>query len=378
MKRKCLMLSCIILLLILTLTGCSGSANYDTTQKQTYKQNYNSGQKQTSDKKGTANTTDDHSWSSLTQHYEIVTYDKIKSGSYPGQYVIVSCVIDNVQYFEISDRVECDVWFKSNSSFICDNISFECNKLKGYEPRSLNLGDNIKICVFVERDNSFGSTIIGFSKDENTIILSDIHNSFKEICKPFDCEQVRSDPKTLRGTTYTLSGNLDYIVTEDSSHIEFILSTDNNESIYIYYIKKDKESTIPQGLLKIYGTFYMLKDAISYKSMPYISAEFIESSSQTAIPEETQEIPTTTPPVQETTQEVTTVLHAPEETTESPTTPIPPVHEVTYILNTNTMKIHVPSCSSVDKISPKNYATTTLSIPELEEEGYSRCGRCLK
>ena len=202
---------------------------------------------------------------------------------------------------------------------------------------------------------------------------------------------MRSDPKALRGTRYTLSGNLDYIVTEDSSHIEFILSTDNNESVYIYYMKKDKESTIPQGLLKIYGTFYMLKDAISYKNMPYISAEFIESSSQTAVPEETQEIPTTTPPVQETTQEVTavppapeetqaipTVPSAPEETTESPTTSIPPVQEVTYILNTNTMKIHVPSCSSVDRISPKNYATTNLSIPELEEEGYSRCGRCLK
>lgn len=119
--------------------------------------------------------------------------------------------------------------------------------------------------------------------------------------------------------------------------------------------------------------------------------ETVETSSQPATPEETQEIPTTAPPVQETTQEVTTVPPAseetqalstvppaPEETTESPATPIPPVQEITYVLNTNTMKIHVPSCSSVDRISPKNYATTNLSIPELEEEGYSRCGRCLK
>ncbi|MBD5156896.1 MAG: hypothetical protein HDT13_04610 [Butyrivibrio sp.] len=145
--------------------------------------------------------------------------------------------------------------------------------------------------------------------------------------------------------------------------------------------------------------------------------ETVETSSQPATPEETQEIPTTAPPVQETTQEVTTVPPAseetqaistvppapeetqaistvppapaetqaiptvppaPEETIESPATPIPPVQEITYVLNTNTMKIHVPSCSSVDRISPKNYATTNLSIPELEEEGYSRCGRCLK
>ena len=92
--------------------------------------------------------------------------------------------------------------------------------------------------------------------------------------------------------------------------------------------------------------------------------ETVETSSQPATPEETQAISTVPP--------------APEETTESPATPIPPVQEITYVLNTNTMKIHVPSCSSVDRISPKNYATTNLSIPELEEEGYSRCGRCLK
>ncbi|MDE6052854.1 MAG: hypothetical protein K2G55_03640, partial [Lachnospiraceae bacterium] len=49
-----------------------------------------------------------------------------------------------------------------------------------------------------------------------------------------------------------------------------------------------------------------------------------------------------------------------------------------YVLNTNTKKIHIPSCSSVPTISPKNYSTSNLSISELEAQGYQRCGRCLK
>lgn len=56
MKRKYLMLSRIILLLILTITGCSSSINYDTTQKQIYKQKYNAEQKQTFAKRGPTNT----------------------------------------------------------------------------------------------------------------------------------------------------------------------------------------------------------------------------------------------------------------------------------------------------------------------------------
>ena len=47
-----------------------------------------------------------------------------------------------------------------------------------------------------------------------------------------------------------------------------------------------------------------------------------------------------------------------------------------YVLNTNTMKIHYPGCSSVPKIAPHNYATSSLSVSELEAQGYTTCGRC--
>lgn len=49
-----------------------------------------------------------------------------------------------------------------------------------------------------------------------------------------------------------------------------------------------------------------------------------------------------------------------------------------YVLNTSTRRIHIPSCSSVATIKSENYATSNLSIAELEAQGYQRCGHCLK
>ena len=48
---------------------------------------------------------------------------------------------------------------------------------------------------------------------------------------------------------------------------------------------------------------------------------------------------------------------------------------VTYVLNTNTKKIHYPSCSSVEKIKPKNYATTD-DYNSAIAQGYVPCKRC--
>ncbi|MBR0280690.1 MAG: hypothetical protein IJQ81_03745 [Oscillibacter sp.] len=47
-----------------------------------------------------------------------------------------------------------------------------------------------------------------------------------------------------------------------------------------------------------------------------------------------------------------------------------------YALNTNTMKIHKPSCSSVFEMADHNRQWTNKSIEELEREGYTKCQRC--
>lgn len=47
-----------------------------------------------------------------------------------------------------------------------------------------------------------------------------------------------------------------------------------------------------------------------------------------------------------------------------------------YVLNTSTKKFHYPSCDSVEKISPDNYATSSSSRESLIAQGYDPCGNC--
>jgi DNA-entry nuclease len=51
--------------------------------------------------------------------------------------------------------------------------------------------------------------------------------------------------------------------------------------------------------------------------------------------------------------------------------------ERTYILNTNSKKIHLPTCSSVNDMAEKNKQECESSISELKKKGYEPCGRCL-
>ena len=47
-----------------------------------------------------------------------------------------------------------------------------------------------------------------------------------------------------------------------------------------------------------------------------------------------------------------------------------------YIANSNTMKFHYPSCSSVSQMSEKNKVAFTGNRQELIDEGYEPCKRC--
>ncbi len=50
--------------------------------------------------------------------------------------------------------------------------------------------------------------------------------------------------------------------------------------------------------------------------------------------------------------------------------------ECSYILNTNTKRIHLPSCSSVNEMKPSNRKEFSGDISTLLEQGYRSCGRC--
>ena len=61
-----------------------------------------------------------------------------------------------------------------------------------------------------------------------------------------------------------------------------------------------------------------------------------------------------------------------------PASPVPSAlqAECTYILNTNTRRIHLPSCSSVNEMKPSNRMEFSGDISGLLEQGYRSCGRC--
>lgn len=48
-----------------------------------------------------------------------------------------------------------------------------------------------------------------------------------------------------------------------------------------------------------------------------------------------------------------------------------------YILNTNTKKIHLPTCSSINSMSENNKQTVNGTIDDIKEQGYTPCSRCL-
>lgn len=71
----------------------------------------------------------------------------------------------------------------------------------------------------------------------------------------------------------------------------------------------------------------------------------------------------------------------PDATQSEPTEAAPAVSESesveqTYILNTNTHKFHIPSCSSIEDIKDSNKETYAGSRDDLIAQGYEPCGLC--
>lgn len=91
--------------------------------------------------------------------------------------------------------------------------------------------------------------------------------------------------------------------------------------------------------------------------------------------DEEEEEPTAEPteePTPEPTAEPT--AEPTEEPTPDPTAA--PVSKSTYVLNTNTKKFHVPSCSSVSKMKAKNKKVVEDTKENIVKQGYDPCGNC--
>lgn len=102
--------------------------------------------------------------------------------------------------------------------------------------------------------------------------------------------------------------------------------------------------------------------------------EILEESS---IIETTEDIEDTLPietTIEITTEEIATIT----PTTIAPTTiaSTQPPATYNYVLNTNTKKFHLPSCSSVEQIKEEHKEFFTGTNTEAEAKGYSPCQKC--
>lgn len=279
MKRKHLILLTLIFLVILT--GCSKSNSPSAASTHSFSDET----PQNNDKSHpTIEPVNENSWDYIVSNYPYVSYDEVKNGNYNNQYVILPVIIDNVEYFDTSDWVTCNAWFFHDQTYIPDNITFQCDELLDYSPKSLVSGDNLDICFYINKDSSFGFDIKGFSKSEETITLNSIYDSFKENCSPLDYKSILRSPENFSGCTFTFSGTVFQIIEQDNDSLEFLLFTgSDDEYIHIRYCYKDNDFRILENdEMTLYGTFYKLYDYVSMLSanysIPDIVVEFINNT----------------------------------------------------------------------------------------------------
>ncbi len=98
----------------------------------------------------------------------------------------------------------------------------------------------------------------------------------------------------------------------------------------------------------------------------------IETEPETTPIVETEPMPETTPETEPVPEPASVVVETEPETEPAPEIP----QEVTYVLNTNTKKFHLPGCASVKRIKEKNYKAFTGTREEAIAQGYDPCKNC--
>lgn len=281
MKRTLLIL--ITLCLILPLSG-RGDSNDDyisseISSSQTISETAEPSQSSTSVTSSETTNVDDTSWDYVINNHNFVSYEDVKSEKYNNQFVILSTTIDNVEYVDIMNWVKCDAWFVFGNSYICDKITFMCDEIPNYSPQSLQSGDNVDICVYVNSDSSFGSKIKAFNKNNNQTSLDEIYVSFKENCSVLNWEEIMRSPENFRGTTYTLTAQVFQVVSEKNGYVELLLY-DSKYVFASYSYKENDLKILEDDIVTIYGTFYKPYDYTSVlgtsHSVPSIVVQFIQ------------------------------------------------------------------------------------------------------
>ncbi len=161
---------------------------------------------------------------------------------------------------------------------------------------------------------------------------------------------------------------------KDSLYSDYSQSDVIGSNFRFYYDKSRNDLMIDNSnTSKVFESNPILYD--SEETSQNVSESLITEDSTTeatTIVEPTTLPPTTEPPMPPPTVPLT---FPPTERITAPPAPPRQVSQ-SFVLNTNTMKFHYPSCSSVKDIAPENYATYEGTADEVIQKGYQPCKRC--
>ena len=224
--------------------------------------------------------------------------------------------------------------------------------------------------------------------------LSDIEKVdafYKDYSSSKDIRELAEKYGLFVDSKSTGTGTKYYKVAPTKEEAKIISNTDKDKGTYFVLITEDQ-------FKKTFGIQIVdnrESNAAETKSTPESSGTSSESSSQTEVAQSSNETNSDTKSQSTDTQAESTdnsVAAIPVPDVETSTSsggnagnadnfdtydnPEQQQTEATYVLNTSTMKFHYPSCKSVKKISPDNYATSSASRDELISQGYDPCGNC--
>lgn len=232
--------------------------------------------------------------------------------------------------------------------------------------------------------------------EQETKSPEELRTEYIASCQTLKYDVIMQDPDTVEGSrvivegTVTESWKLWFGFGDAAFHVN-----DGENIWYITYPGDDEREIDVNDQITVYGecdgtTTY--SENGERHPIPKVIAEYFdlipapeteETESDITKPESTPETdtetvsvvqfpPETIPDTQETTAPVTTI---PETVPPPADVPQETASTITYVLNTNSKKIHYEWCSSADDISAHNRATTT-DYDGAIASGYVPCKRC--
>ncbi len=112
-----------------------------------------------------------------------------------------------------------------------------------------------------------------------------------------------------------------------------------------------------------------------FNAQPYVDIDY--STGESKLSDEFVKLKSEATTTTDSTEEAELSEAAGPENTEDTTVSSFETEERDYVLNNNTMRVHLPYCTSVTDIAEHNKAEYRGTLEELKKKGYKPCGRCL-